>query len=334
VNLRVFVLALGTFAIGTGTFVVTGLLSGVSEDLSVSVGTVGHLVTVFAVAYAVSSPVLVAATARVARRRLLAVALALFALANAAAAAVPTFSLLLATRVVAACCAGICTPVAGAVAAELAPPGQKGRALSVAIGGLPVAWALGVPLGAVIGDYSGWRASFVLVAVLAVVAPAGVGALLPTIDNPPPVGLLRRLVVAKRLAVIAGLLVTMLGVMAGFVVLTYVRPLLEDLTGFGGAGIGWMLLLFGVASVVGTALGGFGADRWGYRASALPILIVLAFSLLSFSLLSAGEVGSSLVVLGTGSALVVWSVVGFALIPLQQYRLIWVAPEEQDEVCL
>jgi predicted MFS family arabinose efflux permease len=116
------------------------------------------------------------------------------------------------------------------------------------------------------------------------------------------------------------------------VVLTYVRPLLEALTGLGGEGIGAMLILFGVASIVGTALGGYGADRWGYGRSVTPILVILTLSLLSFSLLSVAEAGSVLVVLGAGTALVVWSVVGFALIPLQQYRLIGVAPEEQNEV--
>jgi MFS transporter, DHA1 family, inner membrane transport protein len=109
---RVLVLAFATFAIGTGTFIVTGLLGGVARDLSVSVGTAGHLVTVFAVAFALLSPVLVAATAHVRRRRLLVTALALFALANAAAAVVPNFSLSLLTRVAAASLAAICTPVA------------------------------------------------------------------------------------------------------------------------------------------------------------------------------------------------------------------------------
>jgi MFS transporter, DHA1 family, inner membrane transport protein len=333
VNLRVFVLALGTFAIGTGTFVVTGLLGGVSEDLSVSVGVAGDLVSVFAVAYAISSPILVAATGRVQRRQLLVAVLVLFALANAAAALVPTFGLLLVARVVAACCAGICTPVATAVAAEISPPEQKGRAISVAMGGLPVSWALGVPLGAVMGDYFGWRASFVLVTILAAVAAAGVGTLLPAIQaSPAEGGFFSRFTVARRAAVLVALSITALGVGGGFVVLTYVRPLLEALTDLGGEGIGAMLILFGVASVVGTALGGYGADRWGYGRSVMPILVILTLSLLSFSVLSAAEDGTVLVIFGAGTALVVWSVVGFSLIPLQQYRLIDVAPEEQNEV--
>ena len=333
VNLRVLVLVLGTFAIGTGTFVVTGILGSVSEDLSVSVGTAGYLVTVFAVAYAVGSPLLVAVTGKVARRRLLVGALILFAVANAVAAVVPTFSLLLATRVLGALGAAVLTPVAGAVAAELAEPEHKGRALSLVLGGLSVSWVVGIPLGAMIGDRYGWRMSFVLVAVLSVLAALAVWALLPAVENTSlAIGLASSLTVAKRPAVLVAAGVTGLGVAAGFVVLTYVRPLLESLTSFGGSGIGWMLLLFGLASVTGTALGGFAADRFGYRRSAPSILVVLTASLLSFSLIPASQAGSLLAVLGAGTALVTWSVVGFALIPLQQYRLIGVAPEDQNEV--
>ena len=116
-NLRALVLALATFAVSTGTFIVTGILPGVANDLSVSVATAGHLVTLFAVVFALSSPVLVALTGRVPRRRLLVITLALFALTNVAAAAAPTFSLLLAARVASAFCAAVCMPVAIGTAA-------------------------------------------------------------------------------------------------------------------------------------------------------------------------------------------------------------------------
>lgn len=330
-NLHVLVLGLATFAISTGTFIVTGLLPGVANDLSVSMATAGHLVTVFAVAFALSSPLLVALTARVARRRLLVITLALFALTNVAAAAAPTSSLLLATRAASACCAAICMPVAIATAAQLAPAGHKGRALSIAVGGISAAWVVGVPLGAVLVDHFGWRASFILAAALTTLASIAVGALLPRVKSATAAGsLTSRLAVAGRPAVLATLIVTVLGMVSGFSVLTYVRPLLEGLTGFEGEGIGLMLLSFGLGGMVGSVLGGYGADRWGYRMNAIPMLLVLAVSLLSFSVLPAG--GSAFVVIGAGMALVAWGVVIFAIVPLQQHRLIGIAPDEQNVV--
>src|SRR5918997_881739 len=220
-NLHAFVLAFATFTISTGTFIVTGLVPGVANDLSVSVGTAGHLVTVFAVVFALCSPVLVALTGRVARRRLLVNTLSLSALTFVAAAAAPTFSLLLSARVASACCAAICMPVAIATAAQLAPPGHKGRALSVAVGGISAAWVLGVPLGAVLVDHLGWRATFMLAAALATLASVAVRALLPRVKNAPAdASLPSRLAVVGRPAVVATLIVTVLAMVSGFAVLT------------------------------------------------------------------------------------------------------------------
>lgn len=331
-NLRILVLTLATFAIGTGTFVVTGLLGSVAGEFSVPVESAGHLVTVFAVAYAVGSPILVTLTERVPRRWLVVAALVLFALANGAAAIAPSFGLLLAARVAAALGAAILTPVAGAVAADLAVPEEQGKALSLVIGGMTVAWVVGIPLGTLVGDEFGWRASFVMVGALAAVAAVAVAAILPNVEKPPVAGLRSMFALAGRTAILTVLGITALGVAAGFVVLTYIRPLLEGLTGFEGGGIGALLLVFGLASIAGNYLGGYWADRRGYQGSVGAILVVLALSLLSFSLLTVADAGSGTAVLGAAVALVTWSVAGFAIIPLQQYRLIQTVPESRNTV--
>jgi MFS transporter, DHA1 family, inner membrane transport protein len=328
--LRILVLSLGSFAVGTGTFVVTGVLTDIAEDLSVSVASAGLLVTVFAATFAVGSPVLVGAAGNVGRRRLLVGALVLFALANVAAALAPSFSVLLGARVAAACGAAVFTPVASAVAASFAPPRLRGRALSVRTMGVNIAWLVGVPLGTVVGGHYGWRTSFVLVTVLATVAALGVRTLLPAVEASARGGFLSNLRVVKSGAVVAGLGLTILALMASFVVLTYVRPVLENLTHFATGGVGLMLAVFGLASIPGALLGGYVADRWGYRISMITVLAVLSVSLFSFSVLSAAQAGSVLTVVGTVAALVAWSVAAFAFLPLQQYRLIEVAPEGQN----
>lgn len=330
-DLRLLVLALGTFAIGTGSFVFAGLLGDVAEDLSVSVGTAGQLITVYAVVYAVGSPVLVTLTGAVARRRLLVLSLVVFAGANVAAVVLSTFGPLLASRVVAACAAAIFTPTTAVVAASLAEPERRGRALATVTGGLTIAFAFGIPLGTLIGEYFGWRSAFVLVGVLGAVAVVGIAALLPVIENPPPVSLRDRMLAVKQPAIVAALGLTAIGLGSGFVVFTYVDPLLGDLTGFGGKGISGMLLLFGFAAIAGNALGGYGADRWGYGRSMAVIFVVVALSLLSFSLLT--PLGGSVpAVVGVGVALVTWSVAGWAITPFQQYRLIELAPQIQNIV--
>ena len=323
-RLRLLVLALGTFAIGTGSFVFAGLLEGVANDLSVSVGTAGNLVTVFAVTYAAVSPVLVTLTGGVAPRKILVAAMAVFAVANAAAVFAPTFGLLLACRVLAACGAAVFTPTALAVAAGLAPSEERGRSISTVTGGLTVSFVIGIPLGSIIGTYSGWRMTFVMVAALGVVAMLGVRAL-PSVEAPPVVGFRERVDAMRQPAVLAALGLTTLGLMGGFVVFTYVSPLLTEITGFGGAGVSGLLFLFGVAALIGNWLGGYGADHVGYARLMAAILSLLSLSLLGFSLLVASS-GTALAVPGTLAALALWGVAGFALNPLQQYRVAQLAP--------
>lgn len=326
-DLRLLVLALGTFAIGTGSFVFAGLLGDVAEDLSVSLSNAGQLITLYAIVYAVGSPVLVTLTGAVARRRLLMFSLAVFAGASVAAVMLSSFGPLLASRVVAACAAAVFTPTTAVVAASIAAPEKRGRALATVTGGLTIAFA--IPLGTLVGEYFGWRAAFVLVGVLGAVALVGIAALLPAIENPPPVSVRDRILAVEQPAVVAALGLTAIGIGSGFVVFTYVDPLLGNLTSFGGRGISGMLLLFGLAAIGGNALGGYGADRWSYGRSMTVIFVVVALSLLSFSLLTP-LAGSMSAVVGAGVALMTWSVAGWAITPFQQYRLIELSPRTQN----
>src|SRR5256714_8524813 len=166
-------LALGTFAIGTEGFMIAAILPNIAADLVISVALAGSLISIFALAYALSSPILTALTGRVDRRKLLLAAVTIFSLANVVAASTHTFWGLAAARVLLACAAGIYTPNANALAGALVPPERRGRAIAIVNAGLTVAIAIGVPLGAVAGNRLGWRMTFVGVAVMSGAAPGG-----------------------------------------------------------------------------------------------------------------------------------------------------------------
>ena len=136
-----------------------GLLGEVAEALSVSVGNAGQLIMLYAIVYAVGSPVLVRLIGAVARRRLLIVSLAVFAAANVAVVVLSSIGSLLASRVVAVCAAAVFTPTMAVVAAIMVAPEKRGRALATVPGGLTIAFAFGIPLGTLVGEYFGWRAS-------------------------------------------------------------------------------------------------------------------------------------------------------------------------------
>jgi predicted MFS family arabinose efflux permease len=221
-------LALGTFAIGTEGFMIAALLTMIAADIRVSLAQAGLLVSIFALAYATSSPVLTALTGRMDRRRLLIASMSLFAVLNLAAATTHTFLALAAARVLLAFAAGLFTPNANALAGTLVPAEQRGRAIAMVNGGLTAAIALGVPLGALVGERLGWRMTFVGVGALSAIAavglarglPRGVGAAMVTASLGDRVRAVRDPRVARTL------LVTTLWAGGSYAVYTYVAPLL------------------------------------------------------------------------------------------------------------
>lgn len=316
-------LATGTFAVGTESFMIAGLLPGMAQDLAVSVATAGQLVTVFALAYALSSPVLTALTGRVDRRTLLIGAMIAFALANLLAFCAHNYGQLMAARVLLAFAAGLYVPGANALASAVVAPERRGTAIAIVNGGLSLAIALGVPAGAVLGGALGWRSTFASVAVLAVIAiagllgglPRGIGAGLASAS------LRQRIATAAQPAVLRTLLVTTLWAMASYTTYTYLAPLLDSSTIVHGAAIGFVLFGWGGAAAVGLAISGPAVDRKGPRAVILPALATstTAFVVLS---LSAHMFSKQLAIVPVMLAIAAWGVAHWAFYPAQQATLV------------
>ncbi|WP_345394908.1 MFS transporter [Nonomuraea salmonea] len=241
---RLYPLAAGNFAIGTGTFVTAGLLAPISADLGVSRPAAGQLMTVFALAYAVLSPVLAALTARMSRRTLLLLAMVVFVAGNVLTALAPTYALVLITRVVAAAGAAMFTPTSSAVANALSAPERRGRALALVMGGLSVSSAIGVPLGTWLGEAVSWRATLWLVAGLGVLGLAGVATLVPELRLPASGRLRERFEPLRDRRVPAVMVTQLLLFAAGFTAYTYIGslfdlPLAALLWAWGGWAASW-----------------------------------------------------------------------------------------------
>jgi predicted MFS family arabinose efflux permease len=324
--LPVLVLACGTFASGTDGFVIAGILPSIARDLAVSIAVAGQMVTAFAFAYALGSPVLMTFVAgRSSPKRLLAGAMGAFAAANVLAALAPNAGLLAFARVLAALLAGVYVPTAAASAAMLVGPELRGRALALVLGGASVATALGVPAGVWIEAHSSWRATFAFVSVLAVLALGGILFALPALPSLPKVPLRARLAPRARAAVRLVLGVTLLAMTAGFSIYTYAGPVFGQPGAVGARWLGLLLFVFGCGSVVGSWFGGYGADRWGaVQTLAVGLTIFTAnFALLS---LSARSLPAAC------AFMFVWGVVGWGFVPPQQHRLIRLAPQSAPVV--
>ncbi|MEV6769661.1 MFS transporter [Nocardia sp. NPDC051030] len=319
-NTRLPTLALGTFAIGIDAFVTAGLVAPVAADLHVSTAAAGQLVTVFAFSYALLSPLLATATARFSRRTVLLAALTLFVVGNAVTALAGTFALVLASRVIAAAGASMYTPNATAVAAALSAPERRGRAISVVIGGLTAATALGVPIGSWIGGALSWRATLWLVAGLGLIAFAGVAAMIPEVRLPAPSGLRERLLPLRNPVVATGLLHAVALFGGTFAIYTYLASVLEPATGGSSGRFAVLLWVYGFMALVASTTGGQLVDRLGSR-RIIPATLIAVIAILALAQVAGQSFGTALVwATAFGFPGWIWAVA-------QQHRLMELAPQ-------
>ncbi|MEV0676404.1 MFS transporter [Actinosynnema sp. NPDC050436] len=235
-----------------------GVLPAMSGGLGVGEPATGQLVTIYAVGTAVSAIPLVTATATWRRKRLLLVSMAGFAAANTVTAVSAAYPLTLAARFVAGIAAGVVWALLAGYARRLVPAHLAGRAVAVVMAGLPVALSLGIPAGTALGGLVGWRATFWAVTALAVLLVAAIVALVP--DQPgSPAGRVRARAALRHPGVTAVLFTTFVFVLAQTVFYTYVATYLGEV-GLGDS-VDVVLLVYGVASIVGIGYVGAHIDR-------------------------------------------------------------------------
>ncbi|HEV7260736.1 MAG TPA: MFS transporter [Bosea sp. (in: a-proteobacteria)] len=323
---RLLWLAGGAFAIGTGTLIITGILPAISTGLRVSIDMAGLLITIFALAYAVGSPVLSTVFGNIDRKTVLAGAMAVFGLANLGAALANDFTLVMAARVVMALAAGVYMPAANAVAVALVPPERRGRAIALVTGGMTVALILGVPFGTAVVGFGGWHLAFLLVALFSALALAGLLAKLPSGLPRGTNSLRERLAVARRGDILLALATTMLWTTGAFTLYTYIAPFLAAHAGIAGPWLGAALVISGIGSALGNQIGGVASDRFGPERTLVVVLSVLALALFGASL-AAVTLPPATAIFVIPVVMLVWSGAGWAGHPSQMSRLAAMAPD-------
>ncbi|GAB3496550.1 MFS transporter [Nocardiopsis coralliicola] len=317
-SVRILALTLGSFAVNTGAYLATGMLSDIASSTGVSTAAAGQLVAVYALTYAAAAPVLSALLDHLDRRALLLAALALCCAGNLLTAAAPGFDLLLAARVVAAVGASLFTPIAVVMAADLVPVHRRASAVAAVVTGSTLATVLGVPAGVLLADSVGFRGAYLAVAAAGAAASLAMLAL-PRTSRMPRMPLRGRFTVLADPAVLAVLGVALLASLSDFTPYTFVVPMLGDHGGLDAASVSGLLVAYGLAGLVGNTLSGWAADRFGTgrAASAALAALVLGLALMPLA-------GGSLAL--TAAAAVLWGLGGWGVLPPLQARLIELAP--------
>ncbi|MEV3994966.1 Cmx/CmrA family chloramphenicol efflux MFS transporter [Streptomyces halstedii] len=258
----VYVLGLAVFAQGTSEFMLSGLLSGIADDLGVSLSAAGLLTSAFAVGMVVGAPLTALAGRAWPRRRALLFFLGVFVAVHVAGALTTSYGVLLATRVVGALANAGFWAVALVTAMDLAGPERRARATAVVVGGVTVACVVGVPAGALLGGLWGWRSAFWAVALVSLPAAFALLRAVPggRAGEGPPASARTELSALARPRLLLTLLVMALVQGATFCTFSYLEPLVTRVTGFGAGWVPVVLALFGAGSFAGVTLAGRLAD--------------------------------------------------------------------------
>lgn len=312
-------LALGNFVVGMGVFVVIGIVSPIAEGLGVSKADAGIVITAYAIAYALLSPVGAALTGRLPRRTVLAGALGLFCLGTLLSAVSTTLTMLALSRLIVALGAALYTPLSAGVAVAVAPIEERGRALAKVFAGMTMAQVIGVPLGAWMAYRFGWHAPFFLVAALAAACAVVLVRSIPASIHVPAGSVSSILSALGNLRLMLAVTFTATLMCSVYIVFTFFGPIVETSTGADAGLLPVYFMIFGLGAVGGNFIGGYLSDRFGPLRTLVIVCLAHMVMLPLFAVMPWNPWLLGLIVM-------LWSSCAWCFMPPQQSRLVAIAP--------
>ncbi|MBU5443664.1 MFS transporter [Paenibacillus sp. MSJ-34] len=262
-RLSIYILALGAFLTATSELVVSGILYVIAEDLHISLALAGQLITAYSLAFAIGTPILVALTSRLERKKVLVASLLLFMIGCVISSLSSNIALFMVSRVITGIASGVYLVVTFGIAAKIVPPHKLGSAIGTIVFGFSSALILGVPMGIAITNWLSWQAIFIILCLLSLIIALIIFRLLPTIEGSVPVSFRQQFQVLGSSVIVFGLLLTLFRESGGSVFVTYLTPFLQDHLRIHAANVSIVMLVLGIVGAIGSRAGGYGIDRWG-----------------------------------------------------------------------
>ncbi|MDN4085079.1 MFS transporter [Paenibacillus polymyxa] len=317
---KVYILAIVSFLVGTSEYIISGILDQIATTMGITVSAAGQLITVFSLAYAIGTPILMAVTAKWDRRNLLLSSLGLFAVANMLSFVLPGFGMFIAARILMALGAGMVVVTALSIAAKIAPVGKQASSIATVTMGFTASLIIGVPLGRMISSAYGWKTVFLGIALAGIIALIVIAMTIPRLKGDQPIPLLQQFALLKKPEVALGLGITFFWLGGYSLAYTYISPYLLNVSGVGEDMLSSVLLAFGIASLIGSKIGGHSADKKG-----IPFTLLGGMMLHGISLLLLPFAAHSL--MAVFALLILWSFAAWTTGPTQQYNLVTLVPE-------
>ncbi|WP_244441461.1 MULTISPECIES: MFS transporter [Rhizobium] len=313
-------LAVGSFGIGTGEFVIMGLLPEVANTFGVTTPEAGHVISAYALGVVVGAPIIAVLAAKMARRTLLLLMMAIFAAGNISSAFAPTFESFTALRFITGLPHGAYFGVAALVAASMVPVHRRVRAVGQVMLGLTIATLIGTPIATFLGQLLNWRAAFMMVGAIGLATMLLIALFLPKDRVEEGASIARELGALKRIQVWLSLGVAAVGFGGMFSIFSYVATTTTEVAGLGSAMVPVVLALFGIGMNVGNIVGSRLGDI-SIKGTIGGMMIFNIVIMTLFSLTAANPIMLCICVFLIGC--------GFAACPAVQTRLMDVAADAQ-----
>lgn len=317
---KIYLLALISLLVGTSEFVLVGILDKVADDVGITVSAAGQLVTMFAFANAIGTPLIILATSKLNQRKQLLLALIFTVAGSLMTVLLPGYILLMISRIVLALGMGVFIVTASSFATKLAPPGHQASAIATVAMGFSASLVLGVPIGRFISASFDWKVIFWAIAFMGILAIWAIVKVIPVTEAETPIPLTKQLAILKNPKITALFLVTFFVFIGYGVFYTYVTPFINAVSPMSNTALSLTLLGFGLATLIGSRLGGFMSDRIGINST---LFLGMAINTLALILLATIAGAHAITVL----LLLIWGTAAWTSGPTLQYNLVKIAPK-------
>ena len=293
-------LALGGLTIGITEFVMMGILPDIATNLNISIPVAGHLISAYALGVVIGAPLLVIITRNYPPKKTLLILASMITVFNSLSIIAPNYEFLFAVRLLSGLPHGAFFGVGAVVASRLADKGKEAQAISVMFAGLTVANLVGVPIGTYIGHHFSWRYTFIIIAIVGTLTVCSLYFWMPNVEAKAKESMKTQLLFFKKAEAWLVILITAIGAGGLFCWISYIAPLLTDISGFDATDVPYIMMLAGLGMVLGNFIGGKLADRYSAEKTIIVLLSVMALDLLLVFFFSSNPYVSLALVFSTG----------------------------------
>lgn len=322
-HIVIYLLTIAVFFTAASEMVVAGILNLLASQLQISVALAGQLITVYSLAFAIGTPVVVSLTSRMRRRKLMLLTMIVFIIGNLIAFASSSFTLLIASRVILGASSGVLLVAAFSAAAKLVAPDKIGGALGTIILGFSSAMIVGVPIGIALTELFGWQTVFLFLAAGSLLILLGMTLMLPEIEGDAAVPFRRQLALLANPVILSALLLVLFRETGNAIMFTYLTSFLDTILHRSVSDIGFIMLAFGIAGAIGSRIGGSAVDKWG---TVRMMVVSMVFHVGTLALLPLAVRSFPLAI----TLLSLWIVSMFIMGPATQAYFIEKAPQSSN----